>query len=469
MKMIIMAGGSGTRLWPLSRTHYPKQFLKLSGMEKSIFQLTIERCLLMGRMEDIFLVSSRDYLHLIKGQIEEIGREIPRDHILLEPEPKNTLPAILCAVQAIRETGDDVCAVFASDHIVEQPEILAKTVLGARELAKTGFVTFGIKPTGPETGFGYISIGEAVSEKGKRAEPGEQSAGFSVDMFKEKPNYDTACMYVKNGYLWNSGIFIFHSKQFVEAVKKYAPEVSKAFEAPTFDERFMNSPSISVDYGLIEKLEQVFCVPLLMEWNDLGNFTTFYDKYNINQDESGNVYFNNEIMLNCQNNMVYSEGEKAIAMIGVSNIVVVDQKDALLVCHRDQTQHVKDAVNILRGREDPRADYHLTEYRPWGSFTILEEDNFYKVKRLSVMPYKRLSYQMHYHRSEHWIVVNGTALVVIDGEEKLVRSGESIYVHSGQKHRLLNPGKLPLEVIEVQSGQYLGEDDIVRYEDDFER
>jgi len=455
--MIIMAGGSGSRLWPLSRTNYPKQFLKLSGMDKSIFQTTIERCLLMGRMEDLYLVTGKDYLHLVQGQIEEMGKLLPLDRILLEPEPRNTLPAILYAVQAIRESGDDVCAVFASDHVIEHPQILAGTILAAAPLAMKGFVTFGITPTGPETGYGYIKPGNAVE------------GGFEVAEFKEKPGYDDAKAYIKEGYLWNSGIFMFHSAQFDAAVKRYNPEVYEAFKAPAVEERFSKTPAISVDYGLIERMDTVYCVPLVMEWNDLGNFITFYDKYQTRQDDNGNVYFNEEIMLDCNNNMVYSEGNKAIAMIGLSDVVVVDQNDALLVCHRDETQRVKDVVNVLREREDPRADYHITEYRPWGSYTILKNNGSYKVKRLTILPGKRLSYQMHYYRNEHWIIVSGTAAAIIDGKETLVRSGESIYVQAGQKHRLYNPGKLLLEVIEVQNGEYFGEDDIVRFEDDYDR
>lgn len=457
VKMIIMAGGSGTRLWPLSRTQYPKQFLKLSGMVKSIFQQTIDRCLLMGNIDDIYIVTSRDYLHLVQGQVEEMGKVLHRDHILLEPEPKNTLPAILCAVQAIMETGDELCSVFASDHVIEQPQVLADTILSAAGLASKGFVTFSITPTAPETGYGYIKPGKAVA------------GGFEVAEFKEKPDYDTACGYVKKGYLWNSGIFLFQSAQFIQAVKQHCPEVYEAFQSPKFDDRFLLSPSISVDYGLIEKMDRVYCVPLNIDWNDLGIFTTFYDKYNTSKDDKGNVCFKHDIMIECENNMVYTDTDKVVAMIGLSDVVVVDQKDALLLCHREQTQKVKDIVNILRQWDDPRADYHLTQYRPWGSFTVLESSNFYKVKRLSVMPQKRLSYQMHYHRNEHWIVVSGAATVIVDGVEMLLRNGESTFVRSGQKHRLVNCGKLPLEVIEVQSGEYLGEDDIVRFEDDFER
>jgi mannose-1-phosphate guanylyltransferase/mannose-6-phosphate isomerase len=455
--MIVMAGGSGTRLWPLSRTNYPKQFLKLSGMEKSIFQMTIERCMLLGRMEDLFIVTNKDYRHLIQGQIEEMGGCLLSDHMILEPEQKNTLPAVFAAVQAIRESGDDLCAVFASDHVINQPQVLADTILNAQTLAYQGFVTFGITPTGAETGYGYIKPGDT------------HDIGFEVAEFKEKPDYSTACAYIKAGYLWNSGIFLFHSAQFYEAVKQYNPKVYEAFNLPNLQDKYRRTPSISIDYGLIEKLDRVYCVPLAIGWNDLGNFTTFYDQYTKEQDSKGNVFFNKEIVIDSENNMLYSEGDKAIAVIGLSDTVVVDQKDALLICHRDQTQKVKDVVSALRERGDLRADYHLTEYRPWGSFTILEHNDSYKVKRLTVLPSKRLSYQMHYHRNEHWIVVSGTGLVIIDGVERLLRSGESIYVQSGQLHRLSNPGKLPLEVIEVQNGTYLNEDDIVRFEDDFER
>ena len=457
MKMIIMAGGSGSRLWPLSRTHYPKQFLKLSGMDKSIFQMTIERCLLIGCMEDIYIVTGRDYLHLVHGQIEELGKTLPFEQILLEPEAKNTLPAIMYAVQAIREKSDDICAVFASDHVIDHPQILADTILGTEQLASKGFVCFGLTPTGPETGFGYIKPGKPVDD------------GFEIAEFKEKPDYETACQYLKDGYLWNSGIFMFHSLQFDEAVKRYNPEVYKAFQEDNIEEKFNKTPSISVDYGLIEKMSLVYGAPMVMEWNDLGSFTTFYDRYRTKQDDTGNVYFNNEIMLDSSNNLVYSEGDKAVAMIGLSDLVVVDQKDALLICKRDQSTRVKDVVDILKQRKDSRADYHLTVYKPWGSYTILEDDRFYKVKRLTVLPGERLSYQMHYHRNEHWIVVNGTAIVIIDDKEHMVRSGESIYIRAGEKHRLVNSGNLLLEVIEVQNGQYLGEDDTVRYEDDYVR
>jgi len=340
MKIIIMAGGSGTRLWPLSRTHFPKQFLVLPGMEKSIFQMTIERSLLMGDMEDIYIVTSKDYLQLVQEQIKELSKVLPAENILLEPEAKNTLPAILFAVQAIREKGEDTCAVFASDHVIDNPKVLSDIVTGAVPLAEKGFVCFGITPTSPETGFGYIKPGDNVE------------GGFIVDNFKEKPDYETACRYVKDGYLWNCCIFLFQSKQFEEAVKKYNPEVYEAFQEADTEMKFSKTPKISVDYGLIEKMETVYGVSIDMGWNDLGSFASFYDRYHHKKDDNGNICFNDEIMLSSERNLVYSEGEKAIALVGVNDTIVVDQKDVLLICKNDKTSMIKDVIDTLEKRKD---------------------------------------------------------------------------------------------------------------------
>ena len=457
MKIIIMAGGSGTRLWPLSRANYPKQFLKLKGMKQSIFQLTMNRCLMLAALNDIYIVTNKNYKFLISGQIEEMGLTACMDNILLEPQPKNTLPAIYNGVKTIQKNGEDIVAVFPSDHLIGDAEQFAKLILSGISFMGNHLLTFGICAASPETGYGYIKPGKKLL------------SGYLVDQFKEKPDIETAQKYVKEGYYWNSGMFMFRTDLFVEEVRMYCPAVFNAFQNDSVDKRFEATPGISIDYGLMEKSERVAVVPMDIKWNDLGSFATFYDEYNAQKDNSGNVLFDGEIAIESSDNMVYTDEDKAVAIVGVDDLVVVDQRDALLICHKDKTQNVKDVVDRLKQTGDKRADYHLTEYRPWGSFTVLEEGMFYKIKHLTILPGKMLSYQMHYHRSEHWIIVNGTATITIDGSEKMVFSNESIFIKSGCKHRLANNGKILLEVIEVQSGSYLNEDDIVRFEDAFGR
>lgn len=407
----------------------------------------------MVSLEEVYIVTNKDYKFLISGQIEELGYEAVIENILLEPEAKNTLPAIYNGVKAIRKNGDDIVAVFSSDHLIGNDDAFIASVLEGRKLAEEYLLTFGVCPTSPETGYGYIKPGE-------KAGP-----GFVVDEFKEKPDLKTAEKYIEAGYLWNCGMFMFNSALFADEVKTHCPDVYHAFISDDAEECFRNTPSISIDYGVMEKSGHVAVMPLPIQWNDLGSFATFYDEYDARKNEQGNVIFNSEVLIDSANNMIYSDGDKAIVAIGVNDLVVVDQKDALLICHKDQTQKVKNGVTELKKMGDHRADYHLTDYRPWGSCTLLEEGRFYKIRRLSVLPGKGISYQMHNHRSEHWIVVSGTATVAIDGVESLVCSNESVFVKTGRKHRLENKGKLLLQVIEVQSGLYLEEDDIVRFDD----
>lgn len=455
MKAIILAGGSGTRLWPLSRTYYPKQFLKLKNSDKSIFQMTFIRCLKLTDLSDIYIITNKDYKFLALGQIEELGFRFNEERVLIEPSARNTLPAIYFGVKEIQKQGDDVVVVFPSDHLIKHEVDFISAVKQGEELAQNYIVTFGIRPTRPHTGYGYIKPKAPLK------------TGYLVDEFKEKPDQERAQTYIAKGYFWNSGMFMFITNVFVEELIQHCSQVYTAFDAESIEAAYEKVPNISIDYGLMEKSQRVAVVPLEIGWSDLGSFDAFYEEFPA--DEQGNVKFDGDILLNSSNNLLYTDKNKAVALIGVEDLIVVDEKDALLICKKEHSQQVKEVVDRLKAVNDPRVDFHLTTYRPWGAYTILEEGPFYKIKRITVLPGKKLSYQLHHHRSEHWIVVKGTAKVTVDGQEYLVRSGESTFVKSGLKHRLENPGKISLEVIEVQLGEYLDEDDIIRFDDDFGR
>ncbi|HNX16837.1 MAG TPA: mannose-1-phosphate guanylyltransferase/mannose-6-phosphate isomerase [Methanoregula sp.] len=448
MKTIILAGGVGTRLWPLSREYFPKQFIPMDG--KSLFQKTCERAVKLSREDEIWVVTNEIHQYLVKNQMDDLGCCVPDDHILPEPEGKNTLPAIAWAMQQIKNDDKNATAiVFPSDHLLGDAAI--DQIRAAEPLAQKYLVTFGVKPVSPHTGYGYIKPGQALAQ------------GFTVDQFREKPDEKTATEYVKKGYLWNSGIFLLSVPVFFEELKKYQPRLSAVFGDSGTPE-YTKLDSISIDYGLLEPSKKVAVVPLDTDWNDLGTFKALYEVNTKNAEgNAGEAEF-----LSARDNYVHAPG-KHVGLIGVDNLVVVDTADALLICDKKQTEHVKELVHLYNERADPVTRFHRQVHRPWGSYTVLEDVKGYKIKRITVKPGRQLSLQLHHHRSEHWVVVSGTAHIELNGETKLLRQGESTFVQSGVRHRLMNPGVIPLEIIEVQLGEYLEEDDIVRFEDDYGR
>ncbi|MEM0022218.1 MAG: mannose-1-phosphate guanylyltransferase/mannose-6-phosphate isomerase [Archaeoglobaceae archaeon] len=445
MKTIILAGGKGTRLWPLSRETMPKQFLRI--FDESLFQKTIRRALLISKPEEIFVVTNNEYRFRVLDDLEDLGVKIPEENILLEPKSKNTLPAICLA---IKEAGKGVYAILPSDHVIEVNENYLRAFKIAEKICTQYLVTFGIKPKKPHTGYGYIKPGKKVSE------------AFEVEEFKEKPDAKTAEEFVKRGYLWNSGMFLFDSELFIGELKQFSPEMLKIFERR--EKAYEEIPEISIDYGILEKSKKVAVVPMNVEWSDVGSFDAIYDLLSKDNDE--NAIRGEVLTMNSRRNLVIAE--RLTVLLDVEDLLLIDTDDALLVAKKGSAEKVKEIYRTLRDRKDKRIEIHRTAFRPWGSYTLLEE-NKYKIKRITVKPGKRLSLQRHYHRSEHWIVVSGTAKIIVDGKEILLRKGESTFVPAGSLHRIENPGKIPLEIIEVQIGEYLEEDDVERIEDDFGR
>jgi len=354
-----------------------------------------------------------------------------------------------------KKFGNSIVGVFSSDHVLDKGAM--QTISSAENLASDFLVTFGVVPSFPHTGYGYIKASEVCGQ------------GYKVSEFREKPDFETAEKYIKESCLWNSGMFLFETGLFFEEVKKYAPSVFACFEkGGSINEIYANVEKISIDYGIMEKSDRVAVVKLDQKWSDLGNFEAIYDEFE--KDSVGNVIYDcDSLLLNSDGNLVYSKCGKIVSLIDVKDMVIVDTSDALLICPKSSSQKVKEIVSELKGRNDERAYIWQTVYRPWGSYTLLEVSPGHKIKNITVLPDHKLSLQLHYHRSEHWVVVKGMACVEVNGKKFFLRPGESTFISSGGKHRLSNPGKVPLEIIEVQLGELVDEEDIVRFDDVYGR
>ena len=452
MTNIILCGGSGTRLWPISRTLMPKQFVKLFD-DKSLFQLTLERNNLTCNKQ--YIVSNAEQYFLAIDQIKDKSNA----SFLLEPVGRNTAPAI--ALACFDLNPEEIVLVTPSDHLIKDEEAYAKVIAQAKAQAEdSNLVTFGITPDYPETGYGYI-----------------EANGIDVVSFKEKPDTKTAQTYIDAGnYYWNSGMFCFKAGIFLEELKQYAPEIYETSKAAyinankeemiriTHDD-MLAIPEDSIDYAVIEQSQKVKVIPSDINWSDLGSFDALYEE--LPKDRQGNTQNENLISIDSKNNLVLSN--KTVATIDLEELIIIDTDDALLISKKGSSQKVKEVVKQLKEKNSHLPQIHVTAHRPWGTYTVLEDTPGYKIKRIEVKPGKRLSLQKHFHRNEHWIVVSGTATVTVGEEIKLIRPNESTYIKMGEVHRLENEGKIPVVLIEAQVGEYTGEDDIVRIEDDYKR
>ncbi|MFO6299497.1 mannose-1-phosphate guanylyltransferase/mannose-6-phosphate isomerase [Rahnella selenatireducens] len=468
---VIMAGGTGSRLWPMSRELYPKQFLRLYG-EQSMLQETVTRLKGLGASEPL-VICNEEHRFLVAEQLRQINRL--SKNIILEPVGRNTAPAItLAALSAIDEGCDPLLLVLAADHVIENPEAFHQAVQNAIPFAEQGkLVTFGIVPTGPETGYGYIQRG---MELGSNTE-----SIYRVQRFVEKPNLPTALEYLETGeYYWNSGMFLFRAKRFLEEMATFRPDILqaclKAIETLVPDEQqnfirvdkesFSACPDESVDYAVMEKTTDAIVVPLDAGWNDIGSWAALWDVNNKNT--AGNAVTGDVFTHNAENCYINTD-EKLVAAIGVENLVIVNTKDAVLVIDKSQVQDVKKVVEYLKSAQRREYRFHRESYRPWGRNDIVVNTPRYHVNRITVKPGGQFSLQMHHHRSEHWVILSGTARVTINDENFLLTENQSTFIPIGAQHRLENPGKIPLELLEIQSGSYLEDDDIVRTQDHYGR
>ena len=470
---VILSGGSGTRLWPLSRESYPKQFLPLdSRTNKTLLQQTYERLIGLEGLKNPILICNEDHRFIAAEQFREINTN--PQAIILEPIGRNTAPAIaVAALQATNSGEDPLLLVLAADHLIENVIEFQRVIQSAKTYANQGrLVTFGIVPTCAETGYGYIEARESFNRE-------ENIDGLDIKSFIEKPNKEKAEKLIKDSrYTWNSGMFLFKASSIIKELKKFAPEIidhckisiQKNLVDLDFirleEESFKKCPKISIDIAVMEKTDLGTIIPLNVGWSDIGSWKSLWGVSKKN--ENGN-YINGRIISEKSKNCYFKSEQRLIIGLGIENLIVVDTNDAILVANKEHSQNIGSIIKNLDSSEFPEVKMHRKIYRPWGNYTTIGEGNRWQVKLIEVKPNASLSLQMHHHRAEHWIIVNGTALVEKDGEKQILSENQSTFIPLGCKHRLSNPGLMKLELIEVQSGNYLDEDDIIRFEDSYGR
>lgn len=470
---VILAGGAGTRFWPLSREMTPKQLLRVFGTESLIWQ-TIKRLLPLITQDQVYIVSNSKLAEEIRTSLITEKEPFGKVGYLIEPEARNTAPAIgLAAVYLSTINPDAVMAVLPSDHLIGNPDDFLACLKHAESLANSGYlVTLGLKPNRPETGFGYIKLGTALEKI-----DGSHTS-YMVERFVEKPNKETAESYLESGdYFWNSGMFAFKASTILDEIKKLMPDLHNLltrFKELSLDEWgsdkacsiFSLAEPTSIDYGVMERSDKVAVIPVDLDWSDVGSLVAMGDF--LAADERGNTTSGNVIDIDSKNSIIYGE-DRLVATLGLEDMIVVDTHDATLICPKDRAQDVRKVVDVLKAKNATEYLVHRTMYRPWGSYTLLGHGPGFKIKIIEVKPGARLSLQMHHHRSEHWVVISGTATVTRGEEVFNVHVNESTFIPPSTVHRLENPGMIPLKIIEVQNGEYLEEDDIVRTEDDYAR